>query len=143
MGRVIRTVSNKQSIQMNYSNYQDEKSDNEMDSKYYNIGRFRKGYKHIVFFIVLELRPQAGKYQDGRGYNILSMRKRKLEERLVQVLRHDYGFYNAIFKWQGLPPPLDTSFDSLLPFLRRLEQKGIIRLFTIEGEQMIEVIRCP
>ena len=71
------------------------------------------------------------------------MRKRKLEERLVQVLRHDYGFYNAIFKWQGLPPPLDTSFDSLLPFLRRLEQKGIIRLFTIEGEQMIEVIRCP
>ena len=71
------------------------------------------------------------------------MRKRKLEERLVQVLRHDYVFYNAIFKWQGLPPPLDTSFDSLLPFLRRLEQKGIIRLFTIEGEQMIEVIRCP
>lgn len=57
MGRVIRTVSNKQSIYMNYSNYQDEKSDNEMDSKYYNIGRFRKGYKHIVFFIVLELRP--------------------------------------------------------------------------------------
>jgi len=57
MGRVIRTVSNKQSIQMNYSNYQDEKSDNEMDSKYYNIGRFRKGYKHIGFFIVLELRP--------------------------------------------------------------------------------------
>lgn len=35
---------------MNYSNYQDEKSDNEMDSKYYNIGRFRKGYKHIVFY---------------------------------------------------------------------------------------------
>ena len=71
------------------------------------------------------------------------MHKRKLEERLVQVLRHDYVFYNAIFKWQGLPPQLDTSFDSLLPFLRRLEQKGIIRLFTIEGEQMIEVIRCP
>lgn len=40
---------------MNYSNYQDEKSDDEMDRKYYNIGRFRKGYKHIVFFIVLEL----------------------------------------------------------------------------------------
>lgn len=71
------------------------------------------------------------------------MKKRKLEERLVQVLRHDYGFYNTKFKWQGLPPPLNTSFDRLLPFLEHLEQQGIIKLFSIEGELMIEVIRCP
>ena len=55
MGRVIRIESKKQSILMNYSNYQDEKSDNEIDSEYHNIGRFRKGYKHIVLSIVLEL----------------------------------------------------------------------------------------
>lgn len=71
------------------------------------------------------------------------MKTRKLEELLVQVLRHDYGFYNSRFRWQGLPSPLDTSFDRLLPFLESLEQQGIIKLFSTEGEQMIEVIRCP
>ncbi len=32
------------------------------------------------------------------------MKKRKLEELLVQVLRHNYVFYNSRFRWQGLPP---------------------------------------
>ena len=60
------------------------------------------------------------------------MKKRKLEELLVQVLRHDYDFYNRKFRWQGLPSPLNTSFDTLLPSLNNLEQQGIIKLFSIE-----------
>lgn len=60
---------------------------------------------------------------------------------LIKVLRHDFGFYNSVFKWDALPSPLDSSFEYLLPILELWEVQGFIRLFKIDDEQMIEVLK--
>lgn len=62
---------------------------------------------------------------------------------LIKVLRHDFGFYNSAFKWDALPSPIDSSFEYLLPILELWEKQGFIRLFKIDGEQMIEVLKPP
>ena len=62
---------------------------------------------------------------------------------LIKILRHDFGFYNSTFKWDALPPPIDTSFEGLLPILGQWEEQGLIRLFKIDDEQMIEVLKLP
>ena len=60
---------------------------------------------------------------------------------LIKVLRHDFGFYNSVFKWDALPSPIDSSFEYLLPILELWEVQGFIRLFKIDDEQMIEVLK--
>lgn len=69
------------------------------------------------------------------------MKKRKMTTMLIKVLRHDFGFYNSVFKWDALPSPLDSSFEYLLPILELWEVQGFIRLFKIDDEQMIEVLK--
>lgn len=71
------------------------------------------------------------------------MKKRKMTTMLIKVLRHDFGFYNSVFKWDALPSPLDSSFEYLLPILEQWEEQGLIRLFKIDNEQMIEVLKPP
>lgn len=60
---------------------------------------------------------------------------------LIKVLRHDFGFYNSVFKWDALPSPIDSSFEYLLPILELWEVQGFIRLFKIDDERMIEVLK--
>ncbi|WP_231565909.1 hypothetical protein [Prevotella sp. S7-1-8] len=69
------------------------------------------------------------------------MKKRKMTTMLIKVLRHDFGFYNSVFKWDALPSPIDSSFEYLLPILELWEVQGFIRLFKIDDEQMIEVLK--
>ena len=71
------------------------------------------------------------------------MKKRKMTIMLIKILRHDFGFYNSTFKWDALPPPIDTSFEGLLPILEQWEEQGLIRLFKIDDDQMIEVLKLP
>ena len=71
------------------------------------------------------------------------MKKRKMTIMLIKILRHDFGFYNSTFKWDTLPSPIDTSFEYLLPILEQWEEQGLIRLFKIDDEQMIEVLKLP
>ena len=71
------------------------------------------------------------------------MKKRKMTTMLIKVLRHDFGFYNSLFKWDALPSPLDSAFEYLLPILELWEEQGFIRLFKIDDEQMIEVLKPP
>lgn len=71
------------------------------------------------------------------------MKKKKMITMLIKELRHDFGFYNSVFKWEAFPSPIDTSFEFLLPILKQWEEQGLIKLFKKDGEQMIQVIKPP
>ena len=47
---------------------------------------------------------------------------------LIKVLRHDFGFYNSVFKWDALPSPLDSSFEYLLPIIGTVGRTRIYQI---------------
>ena len=56
------------------------------------------------------------------------MKKRKMTTMLIKVLRHDFGFYNSVFKWDALPSPLDSSFEYLLPIIGTVGRTRIYQI---------------
>ena len=61
----------------------------------------------------------------------------------INLIRHDFGFYNPIWKWNELPEPLNTSYDLLKPKLKEWEEKGHIKVYEESGERMLEIRSIP
>lgn len=71
------------------------------------------------------------------------MKTKKIAKLLIDNIRHDFGFYNPVWKWKFLPPPLNTSYHILYPKLMEWQQKGYIKLYEENGEIIMEIFQIP
>jgi hypothetical protein len=71
------------------------------------------------------------------------MKLKKMVSLLIANIRHDFGFYNPVWKWNDLPEPLNESYESLYPKLLEWEEKGYIKLFEENGEKIIKILKVP
>lgn len=71
------------------------------------------------------------------------MKTKKLVEQFRTFIAHDFGAYNAIWKWIDLPEPFNKNFELLESKLKEWEGKGYIRTFDDNGEKMVEFISVP
>jgi hypothetical protein len=69
--------------------------------------------------------------------------KKKIVKILVDLIRHDFGFYNPVWKWNDLPGLINENYELLKPILQEWEEKGHIRIFEKDGERMIEIFSTP
>jgi len=65
------------------------------------------------------------------------MKTKKMINFLIDNIRHDFGFYNPIWKWKDLPATLNTSYDILSSKLLEWQEKGYIKLYEKNGEKII------
>jgi len=72
-----------------------------------------------------------------------NLKKKKLIEFFINFIRHDYGFYNPIWKWNSLPKQIKDNYDLLQDKLQEWEEKGHVKVFMIDGEIMIEIFSVP
>lgn len=70
-------------------------------------------------------------------------KKKKLVAFLINLIRHDFGFYNPIWKWNLLPTEIRDNYELLEEKLNEWQQKGHIRVFIENGERMLEIISVP
>jgi hypothetical protein len=71
------------------------------------------------------------------------MKKEKLVDQFITFVAHDFGAYNAIWKWADLPEPINKNFELLESKLKEWEGKNYIRIFEENGEKMIEFMSVP
>lgn len=73
----------------------------------------------------------------------MDKQNKKLVKYLLGLIKHDFGFYNPIWKWSDLPSPLKESYHSVEAKLKEWQSKGYLRLFEENGQKMIEIISVP
>jgi hypothetical protein len=74
---------------------------------------------------------------------VQNINKKKLIKFFIGLIRHDFGFYNPIWKWSLLPEEISVNFDLLKDKLEEWQKKGYIRIFMKDGERMIEIFSVP
>lgn len=72
-----------------------------------------------------------------------NLKKKNLIKFFINLIRHDFGFYNPIWKWNDLPDPLNRSYEILEPKLKEWQEKGYIKVYEENGERMLEIISVP
>ncbi len=72
-----------------------------------------------------------------------NLKKKNLTNFFINLIRHDFGFYNPVWKWNDLPEPLNASYELLESKLKEWQEKGHIRIFEENAERMLEIISVP